>query len=62
MYPDAHLYIHRSEQAARERAYLRDGHRRPRTSHSRSLRLRDLFSRRTVKTRRLREGAAFSHR
>lgn len=46
MYPDAHLYIHRSEQAARDRAHLRNWDRSPRESHRLPNPLRSLLGRR----------------
>jgi len=55
MNPDAHLFIHRSEQTARARTHLRDGDRPPRASHRRSFGVRALFSRRAIKGRQLRE-------
>jgi hypothetical protein len=61
MSPDAYLYIHRAEQAARDRAHLRDADRPPRASRSWLRRLRDTTGRRPGRARR-RARAALSPR
>lgn len=45
MYPDAHLYLHRAEQAARARAAELRSDREPPVARSLITRMRDLISR-----------------
>jgi ribosomal protein L34 len=59
MYPDAHLYLHRAEQAARERMHLRHP---PSTSRGWLARLRDMTGRGVAKARRPRGRAALNPR
>ena len=62
MYPDAHLYLHRTELAARDRVSLHRPGLLPRPSGNRFPRLRGVLRRRTSPERRLRKRAAFSPR